>query len=119
MCSCNVYPYIYLSVPHFLAQSKVVDPSEKLAISNAAFSLLLPGKILYLSALLSQTKFKSRGNKAGALAGWKLLEKSGLAKLVQVKAQRGTDKVNGGVYSDQQVHCLFALAVCTCLCTCN
>jgi hypothetical protein len=64
-----------------------------MAVGNAAYSLLLPGKILNLSVLLSQTKFKSRGNKAGALAGWKLLEKSGLAKVVELKAQRGTDKV--------------------------
>ena len=73
-----------------VAQSKTIDPNKKLAISNAAFSLLLPGRVLYLSTLLSQTKFKSHGNKAGA---WKLLEKSGLAELVEVKAQRGTDKV--------------------------
>ncbi len=40
-----------------------------------------------------QTKFKSRGKKAGAIAGWKLLKESGLASLVEFKAQRGTDKV--------------------------
>ena len=85
---------MFLLCLHMLAQSKTVDPSEKQAVGNAAYSLLLPGKTLYLSVLLSQTKFKSRGNKAGALAGWKLLETSGLAKVVEVRAQRGTDKVN-------------------------
>ncbi len=40
-----------------------------------------------------QTKFKSRGKKAGASAGWKLSKESGLASLVEFKAQRGTDKV--------------------------
>ncbi len=40
-----------------------------------------------------QTKFKSRGKKAGAIAGWKLPKESGLASLVEFKAQRGTDKV--------------------------
>ena len=75
--------YIFI----YVAQAKTADPNEKLAARNAAFSLLLPGQILYLSVLLSQTKFKSCGNKAGALAGWKLLDKSGLAKIVEVKAQ--------------------------------
>ena len=32
------------------------------------------GKILYLSALLVQTKFRGKGNKAGAIAGWSLLQ---------------------------------------------
>ena len=96
---CFMYIYILNFCLHiilhvYIANAKSADPSEKLAARNAAFSLLLPGRILYLSVLLSQTKFKSRGNKAGALAGWRLLDKSGLAKIVEVKAQRGTDKLN-------------------------
>ena len=50
-------------------------------------------RFLCFFALLMQTKFKSRGKKAGAIAGWKLLKESGLASLVEFKAQRGTDKV--------------------------
>lgn len=63
------------------------------AVDNAAYSLLLPGSILYLSALLVQTKFRGRGNKAGALAGWALLQEAGIAKVVEKKHGRGTDKV--------------------------
>ena len=77
-----------------LAQGKTNNPDEKQAASNASYSLLLPGKVLYLSVLLMQTKFKSRGQKAGALGGWKLLQGAGLAKIVEMKAQRGTDKVS-------------------------
>lgn len=85
---------IQLLVPLFsVAQPKTKDTDENQALSNAAYSILLPGNVLYLSVLLAQTKFKTRGKKAGTLAGWKLLEKSGLAKLIEMKAQRGTDKV--------------------------
>ena len=38
-------------------------------------------------------KFKSRGQKVGALAGWRMLESAGLAEDVENKVQRGTDKV--------------------------
>ena len=53
----------------------------------------MPGKVLYLSALLSASKFKGRGKKAGAIAGWKLLSDAKVAKIVEKKPQRGTDKV--------------------------
>ena len=43
------------------------DADSKLALKNAAFSLLLSGRVLYLSALLM---LKSCGKKAGAIAGW-------------------------------------------------
>ena len=70
------------------------DAGSQLAQNNASFSLLLPGKVLYLSVLLMQTKFKSCGKKAGAIARWKLLHDSGLASMVEFKAQKGTDKVS-------------------------
>ena len=63
----------------------VTDEGGQLALSNAVFSLLLPGKVLYLSVLLTQTKFKTRGKKAGAIAGWKLLQDSGLVTMVKFK----------------------------------
>lgn len=63
------------------------------AFSNAAFSLLIPGKVLNLSALNTQKKFRDRGNKQGAKKGWQLLEESGLGKLQASKALRGTDMV--------------------------
>lgn len=71
----------------------VTSTQDSQAHDNAAFSLLLPGRILYLSALLVQTKFRGRGNKAGALSGWNLLQEAGVAKLVERKHGRGTDKV--------------------------
>lgn len=63
------------------------------AFSNAAYSLLIPGKVLNLSTLNAQKKFRDRGNKQGAKKGWQLLEESGLGKLHATKALRGTDMV--------------------------
>lgn len=37
------------------------------AQASAAYSLLLPGKVLHLNALLSMKKFRDRGNKEGAV----------------------------------------------------
>ena len=45
---------------------------------NAAFSLLLPGRILHLNALLQMRKFRDKGNKAGAVRGFQLLESDNL-----------------------------------------
>jgi hypothetical protein len=67
------------------------------AYSNAAYSLLIPGRVLNLSALNSQKKFRDRGNKQGAIKGWQLLEQSELGKLHDMKAQRGTDRVSTNV----------------------
>ena len=50
-------------------------------MSNAAFTLLLPGRILDLSTLLSTKKYRNRGNKDGALAAMKKLESDGLGKI--------------------------------------
>ena len=62
---------------------------------NAAFSLLLPGKVLHLNALncSSMRKFRDRGNKAGAREAWLLLHKDGLGELCEVKARRGSPMV--------------------------
>ena len=62
--------------------------------SNAAYSLLLPGKVLHLSALNVQRKFRDRGNKAGAKDSWRLLSERGLGELKEFKARRGTDIVS-------------------------
>ena len=56
---------------------------------NAAFSLLLPGKVLYLNALSHLRKFRDRGNKAGAMRGFKVLQENELGKLESIKPQRG------------------------------
>lgn len=78
---------------NYTVAQAITNAQDSQAHDNAAYSLLLPGRILYLSALLVQTKFRGRGNKAGALAGWILLQEGGLAKLVEKKHGRGTDKV--------------------------
>ena len=71
--------------------------SKSLVHSNAAYSLLLPGKTLNLTTLNTMRKFRDRGNKAGATAAWKKLEELGLGKLNQSKARRGTDMVTIGL----------------------
>ena len=37
-------------------------------------SLLVPGKVLYLNALIHKRTFKSRWNKAGVVCGFEILE---------------------------------------------
>ena len=74
---------------------QVLVPEETSeAHRNAAFSLLLPGKILHLNALLLMRKFRDRGNKAGAVRGFELLERQGLGVLMSTKLQRGANMVN-------------------------
>ena len=69
--------------------------AESSAHSNAAYSLLLPGKVLHFNALNSsgQRKFQEGGNKQGAKQGWELLQQAGLGELREKKACRGTDMV--------------------------
>ena len=61
---------------------------------NAAFSLLLPGKVLHLNALLQMRKFRDRGNKAGAVRGFEVLEKQGLGVIISTRLQRGANMVS-------------------------
>ena len=63
------------------------------AEKNAAFSLLLPGKVLHLNALSHLRKFRDRGNKPGAVRGFEVLQEKGLGKIVSIKPQRGTTMV--------------------------
>ena len=62
-------------------------------MESAELSLTLPGKVLNMSVLVHQKKFRNTGNKVGGLAGWKLLDADGLGVLSEEKAPRGTDKV--------------------------
>ena len=50
--------------------------------------------ILNLSNLLVKKKFAGKGNKAGAIEAFKQFEEAGLGKIVETKAQRGTDCVS-------------------------
>ena len=72
--------------------TRPLDTSE--APSNAAISLLLPGKVLHLNALLVMRKFRNRGNKPGAVRGFEELQESGLGKIHCIKPQRGASVVS-------------------------
>ena len=71
-----------------------VSAEKALVTKNATFSLLLPGKILNLTALSQQRKFKGRGNKPGAVKAWILLHEDNLGTMKEIKARRGTDKAS-------------------------
>ena len=62
--------------------------------SLATFCLLLPGKQLHLSALLSAKKFRGRGNKEAALLAFRELERAELGNLVTQDSRRGTSAVS-------------------------
>ena len=71
--------------------TRSLDTSE--SHSNAAMSLILPGKVLHLNALLAMRKFRNCGNKAGAVRGFEELQESGLGKIHSIKPQRGASMV--------------------------
>jgi hypothetical protein len=56
--------------------------TAKVSESNktAGYCLTLPGKTLFLTPLLSQKKFRSYGNKDGAVKAFFQLEEEGLGK---------------------------------------
>jgi len=68
-------------------------PTSDTILSASAYCLLLPIKSLNLSALLTLKKFCGKGNKKGALAAFKELDKSGLGKLIITESSRGTAMV--------------------------
>lgn len=59
---------------------------------TAAFCLQIPGSTLDLTRLLNAKKFRSRGNKEGALKAMRLLAHEGLGELEE-RHGRGTSKV--------------------------
>lgn len=65
----------------------------------------LPGKRLDLSALLASKKFRGRGNKEGALAAFRALERAGLGKLITTCATRGASSV--------RAYCTYIPITCT------
>jgi phosphate-selective porin len=75
-------------------EQHIEDSGGTLSHRNAATCLLLPGKTLHLNAVLSQRKFRDRGNKTGAVQGLKVLEEAGLGKLILTKPPRGATMVN-------------------------
>ncbi len=61
--------------------------------SVAMFCLLLPGKVLHISALLAAKRFRDKGNKDGAVRAIKRLESAGLGTVIDFKPPRGTSIV--------------------------
>jgi hypothetical protein len=56
---------------------------------------MLPGTILDVTTLLACKKFRSRGNKEGALQAMRALEADGLGKLIEKSSHRGASSVSG------------------------
>ena len=80
-------------IKYFTGNGTGSSNSDSQAQANATYSLLLPGKVLYLNALLAMKKFRDRGNKEGAVRGFMLLQKAGLGRVIENKPQRGTSVV--------------------------
>ena len=78
----------YLSVVIIDSSQPKLPMSANEAQRNAAFSLLLPGKVLHLNALSHMRKFQDRGNKPGAVKGFELLQENDIEKLIRIKPQR-------------------------------
>ena len=82
----------------FSLQISDMDNEQDISDDNitAAYCLTLPGKVLYLSPLLSAKKFRNRGNKDGAVRAFLQLEEEGL----------GTTYIIGGTkQGGNQVNC--------------
>ena len=60
----------------------------------AAYCLLLPGKVLHISALLTAKRFRDKGNKEGAVRAIRVLQSAGLGDVIEIKPQRGTSLVS-------------------------
>ena len=70
-----------------LAQPGQGDSKSAEAYSSAALSLTLSGKVLNMSALVYQKKFRYAGNKSGGLRGWEMLQSAGLGEIHEEKEQ--------------------------------
>ena len=75
----------------YIAQEKR-SSSNDLVARTAGYMLLLPGKVLDISALNTSHKFRGRGNK-GAVAAINELESASLGVVKEERATRGTTKV--------------------------
>lgn len=60
---------------------------------TASYCLTLPGKVLYLTPLLSAKKFRNRGNKDGAVRAFMKLEEEGLGKTYVIGGSKGVSQV--------------------------
>lgn len=67
------------------------------------FTLLLPGKVINISAVCKAKKFKDRGNKPVAIEACRRLEK-GLGTLHELGSSRGTPMVNLCIISNKYIN---------------
>ena len=79
---------------HFIAASHIETGPGSQDRSVATYCLLLPGKVLHISALLAAKRFRDKGNKEGAVRAIKMLEEAGLGTVVECKPARGTSMVH-------------------------
>lgn len=75
------------------AEASLAQNSDSQARACATISLLTPGCVLHLSALLILKRYRDKGNKAGAVKGYQLVQQEGLVELVEIKPQRGASIV--------------------------
>jgi len=66
-------------------------------IATAGFCLLLKGKTLDLSALLTAKRFRER-HKKGAILAMEMLQRESLGNLIAKKASRSTSQVGISLY---------------------
>ena len=69
-----------------IKEQQVDRDKENIVHSTAAFILTLPGKVLDISALNSQHKFRDRGKKQGAVDAIEHLEEAGLGIIHKERA---------------------------------
>ena len=75
------------------AEASLAQNSDSQARACGTISLLTPGRVLHLSALLILKRYHDKGNKAGAVKGYQLLQQEGLGQLAETKPQRGATVV--------------------------
>ena len=76
------------------ASQQVATGSVSCDRQVATFCLLLPGKILNISALLASKVFRDKGNKDGAVRAIKMLEEAGIGRVIEDKPPRGATVVS-------------------------
>ena len=88
---CTSWKHTILFV---IASQHVASGSISQDREVAAFCLLLPGKMLYISALLATKRFRYKGNKEGAVRAIKMLEEAGIGRVIEDKPPRGATMVS-------------------------
>ena len=95
-----MYMYLYIAVTsevyyqewHSFTGNGITTPSS--APSLVPYCLLLPGRKLHLSALLTAKKFRGKGNKDGAVSAFREIASMKLGSLSTEDSRRGTSAVS-------------------------